>query len=73
MADPRRAMAILERLRGLGVKLSLDDLTGVLVLRRGPSLAPGLPSALIPPGPFRTSSTSRCSFVPRLIIVPGIT
>ena len=25
MADPRRAMAILERLRGLGVKLSLDD------------------------------------------------
>jgi EAL domain-containing protein (putative c-di-GMP-specific phosphodiesterase class I) len=25
MADPRRAMAILERLRGLGVRLSLDD------------------------------------------------
>jgi len=25
MADPRRAMAILEQLRGLGVKLSLDD------------------------------------------------
>ena len=25
MADPRRAMAILERLRSLGVKLSLDD------------------------------------------------
>ena len=25
MADPRRAMAILERLRALGVKLSLDD------------------------------------------------
>ena len=25
MADPRRAMAILERLRALGVRLSLDD------------------------------------------------
>jgi predicted RecB family nuclease len=38
-----------------GVIVELDDPSGVLVLRRGPSLAPvALPSALIPPGPFRT-------------------
>jgi predicted RecB family nuclease len=34
---------------------ALDDLMGVLVLRRGPSLASALPGALIPSGPFRTA------------------
>ncbi|HVQ76696.1 MAG TPA: TM0106 family RecB-like putative nuclease [Candidatus Binatia bacterium] len=41
--------------KGAGTIEELDDDAGVLVLRRGPSLAStSLPEALIPPGPIRT-------------------
>jgi uncharacterized protein len=41
--------------RGAGTIVELDETAGVLVLRRGPSLASEpLPEALIPPGPIKT-------------------
>lgn len=43
--------------KSAGTIEALDDATGVLVLRRGPSFeGVSLPAALIPPGPYRTDA-----------------